>query len=72
MILYVPRGVPPAVVHRVAEATRAGMAAPDLVALLDRQGFVLSPPRDLAATEALIKEKAARMAEVIRAAGIRL
>lgn len=72
MILYAPRAVPEAVLRRLAEATPAAMAAPELVALLERQGFVLTPPQDLEATRTQIKAKAARMAEVIRAAGIRL
>lgn len=72
MTLYAPRAVSPAIITRLVDASRAALATPALVQLLDAQGFVLAPPRDAAATLAHIKAHAARLAEVIHAAGIRL
>lgn len=72
MTLYAPAAVPGPIIARLARASRAALASPELVRLLDSQGFVLAPERDAAATTAHIKAHAARLAEVIRAAGIRL
>ena len=72
MVLYAPSGVPAPIQARLLEAARAAAGEPELVRLLEGQGFVLTPPRDPEAARARIREQAARLAEVIRAAGIRL
>jgi tripartite-type tricarboxylate transporter receptor subunit TctC len=72
MVLYVPSGVPEPIQSRLLIATRAALTAPEVVQLLEEQGFVLAPARDPAATRAHIRAHAARLAEVIRAADIRL
>jgi tripartite-type tricarboxylate transporter receptor subunit TctC len=72
MVLYVPSGVPAPIQARLLEASREAARDPDLVRLLQGQGFVLTPPRDPAAARAHIQAQAARLSEVIRKAGIRL
>ncbi len=72
MTLYLPAGVPEPIVARLWQATRAALNGPELARLLDQQGFVVTPPRSPAETTAHVKAHAARMAEVIREAGIRL
>lgn len=70
--LYAPAGVPAPIIGRLSEVTREAMADAAFVRLLEQQGFVLSPPRDPAATRTHIKTHAAKWAGVIAAAGIRL
>jgi tripartite-type tricarboxylate transporter receptor subunit TctC len=72
MTLYAPAGVPGPIVARLWQATRAALESPELVRLLGQQGFVITPPRNPAETARHVKAHAARMAEVIRVAGIRL
>ncbi len=70
--LYAPAAVPGPIVARLALASRAALASPELARLLEQQGFVLAPERDPAATTVQVRAHAAKLAEVIRAAGIRL
>jgi tripartite-type tricarboxylate transporter receptor subunit TctC len=72
MTLYAPAGVPAPIVERLWQATRAALASAELARLLGQQGFVITPPRSPAETTRHVKAHAARMAEVIREAGIRL
>jgi tripartite-type tricarboxylate transporter receptor subunit TctC len=72
MVLYAPSGVPEPIQARLLASTRAALTAPEVVQLLEGQGFVLAPPRDPAATRTHIKAQAARLAEVIRTARIQL
>jgi tripartite-type tricarboxylate transporter receptor subunit TctC len=72
MVLYAPAAVPEEIQARLLAGSRAALRDAELVRLLEGQGFVLVPPRDPAAARARIKEQAARLSQVIRAAGIRL
>ncbi|MBX9700107.1 MAG: tripartite tricarboxylate transporter substrate binding protein, partial [Acetobacteraceae bacterium] len=72
MVLYAPQAVPAPIIARLNDAARRVMADPDLVRLLDAQGFVRALPHSPDETAAQIRTHAAKWAEVIRTANIRL
>ncbi len=46
MVLYVPAAVPEAIRARLLAGLRSALQDPDLLRLLEGEGFVLVPPRD--------------------------
>ena len=72
MVLYAPAGVPEAIQARLLAATRAALGTTEIANQLEEQSFVLAPPSEPAATREHIRAHAARLAEVIRTARIRL
>lgn len=68
--LFAPAGTPPAIVSRLNQLVRQGLAHPDTKAIMDAQGLDATPgtPQELGE---LVRTELAKWAKVIKTAGIK-
>lgn len=67
--LFVPSGVPAAVVARLAEASRTALASPDLRDRLAQAGVELAPVTTPSAFATLLADDLAKWAKIVKASG---
>ncbi len=67
--LFLPAGVPAAVVDKLAEASKTALAAPDLRQRLEQAGVELAPPTTPAAFGKVLDDDLAKWAKIIKASG---
>lgn len=67
--LFVPTGVPDAIVDRLVKASQTALAAPDLRQKLEQAGVEMAPPTTPAAFATMLSDDLAKWARIVRTSG---